>query len=168
VGGVVSAAIVVTAASAGVGTVQDAADMARQLQPLLGEWATVLFATGLAAAGLTSSITAPLAASWALGGALGWSTTPEDPRTRSVWIAVLAVGAAFAATGIRPVPAILFAQVANGVLLPAVALFLLAAVNDLRRMGRWSNRQGANMLGALVIGVTLVLGLRAIWRVLVG
>jgi Mn2+/Fe2+ NRAMP family transporter len=168
VGGVVSAAIVVTAASAGVGTVQDAADMARQLQPLLGEWATVLFATGLAAAGLTSSITAPLAASWALGGALGWSTTPEDPRTRSVWIAVLAVGAAFAATGIRPVPAILVAQVANGVLLPAVALFLLAAVNDLRRMGRWSNRQGANMLGALVIGVTLVLGLRAIWRVLVG
>ena len=167
-GGVVSAAIVVTAASVGVATVQDAADMARQLRPLLGDWATAFFATGLAAAGLTSSITAPLAASWALGGALGWSTGADDKRTRAVWIAVLGVGAALAATGIRAVPAILFAQFANGILLPAVAVFLLVAVNDLRRMGRWSNRQGTNMLGAVVIGVTLVLGARAVWRVLTG
>lgn len=167
-GGLVSAAIVVTAASAGVASVTDAADMARQLRPLLGDWATAFFAVGLAAAGVTSSITAPLAASWALGGALGWSTAPDDRRTRAVWMTVLGVGAALAATGIRPVPAILFAQVANGVLLPAVAVFLLAAVNDLRRMGRWSNRQGANMLAAAVIGVTLVLGLRAIWRALAG
>lgn len=168
VGGVVSAAIVVTAASAGVATVSDAADMARQLRPLLGTWANVLFAGGLVAAGLTSSVTAPLAAAWAVGGALGWGTAPEDRRTRLVWAAVLAVGVAFASAGIRPVPAILFAQVANGILLPAIALFLLAAVNDIRRMGGWSNRQGANMLGAAVILTTLVLGTRAIWRALSG
>ncbi|MEN8375127.1 MAG: Nramp family divalent metal transporter [Gemmatimonadota bacterium] len=168
IGGAVSAAIVVTAASAGVATVRDAADMARQLRPLLGDWANVLFALGLAAAGLTSSITAPLAAAWAVGGALGWSTGPDDRRTRAVWIAVLLVGVAFAVTGVRAVPAILFAQVANGLLLPAVALFLLAAVNDLRRMGGWSNRQGANMLAMGVIGVTVVLGARAVWRALIG
>ena len=168
VGGLVSAAIVVTAAAAGVASVRDAADMARQLRPLLGDWANILFAGGLLAAGLTSSITAPLAASWALGGALGWSTGPDDARTRAVWITVILVGAVLASTGIRPVPAILFAQVANGLLLPAIAIFLLAAANDLRRMGRWSNRQGANMLALAVIGVTFLLGARTIWRALGG
>ena len=168
VGGLVSAAIVVTAAAAGVASVRDAADMARQLRPLLGDWANILFAGGLLAAGLTSSITAPLAASWALGGALGWSTGPDDARTRAVWITVILVGAVLASTGIRPVPAILFAQVANGLLLPGIAIFLLAAANDLRRMGRWSNRQGANMLALAVIGVTFLLGARTIWRALGG
>lgn len=168
VGGVVSAAIVVTAAAAGAASVRDAADMARQLRPLLGDWANVLFAAGLLAAGLTSSITAPLAASWALGGALGWSTRPDDGRARAVWLAVIVVGALLASTRIPAVPAILFAQVANGLLLPAIAIFLLAAVNDLRRMGRWSNRQGANMVAAAVIVVTLLLGARTIWRALGG
>ena len=52
----------------------NAADMAVQLEPLLGPWARVFFAAGLLAAGLTSAITAPLAAAYATAGALGWPT----------------------------------------------------------------------------------------------
>ena len=172
VGGAVSMAVLVTSAgvlfplSAADASGLSAADMARQLQPVLGGWARALFALGLFAAGATSTITAPLAAAWATAGALGWERDLRSPRVRAVWILVLAVGFGLAMTGIRPVPAILFAQAANGVLLPAVAVFLLLAVNDRRRMGARVNGPVANVVGAVVLIVTLVLGGRAVLNVL--
>jgi manganese transport protein len=163
VGGLVSMAIIVTAAGTmGGGQIASAADMARQLEPTLGRWASVFFAVGLFAAGMTSAVTAPLAAAWATAGALGWARELRAPRVRAVWLAVLATGAAFAATGLRPVPAILFAQVANGVLLPAVAGFLLLVVNDRRAMGDRVNGPLSNAVGAAVLLVAVVLGLRGI------
>jgi len=167
-GGVVTLAIVATSAAAlaGQGQITGAHDMARQLEPLLGSWARVFFATGLLAAGLTSAITAPLAAAYATAGALGWPRDLRDRRLRAVWMLVLGAGAAFAATGIQPVPAILFAQVANGVLLPAIAVFLLLAVNDRARMGEHANGPVANVLGGIVVLTTMVLGALAVWRAL--
>ncbi|HUH11594.1 MAG TPA: Nramp family divalent metal transporter [Longimicrobiales bacterium] len=166
-GGVVSAAIVVTsAAAAGTGDIAGASDMARQLEPLLGRWARGFFALGLAAAGLSSAITAPLAAAYATAGALGWKRDLRDVRLRAVWITVLLAGMLFTAVGVRPVPAILFAQVANGVLLPAVAVFLLLAANDRRWMGQWVNTPIRNLMGVLVVLVALGLGLRAVWNAL--
>jgi Mn2+/Fe2+ NRAMP family transporter len=167
VGGLVSMAILVTAAGSlqGAGTVETAADMARALEPLLGPWAGIFFAVGLFAAGLTSAITAPLAAAWATAGALGWSPELTEPRVRAVWGGVLGVGLLLALVGLRPVPAILFAQAANGILLPAVALFLLLAVNDVAWMGARRNGPVANLAGALVVAVAALLGLRALARV---
>jgi manganese transport protein len=169
VGGAVSCAILVTAAgtlSSGVGTVASAADMALALEPVLGAWARVLFAGGLFAAGMTSSVTAPLAAGWAVAGALGWRADLRSPGVRAVWITVLLVGTGFAVAGVRPVPAILFAQAANGLLLPAVAIFLLLAVNDVRSMGGKRNGILSNALGGAVVLVALVLGVRGILQAL--
>ncbi len=165
VGGAVSLAIVVTAAGTIHGTpgeVGNATEMARQLEPLLGRWAQIFFATGFFAAGLTSSITAPLAAAFATAGALGWERDLTSTRFRLVWGGVIGVGALFAATGINPVQAILFAQAANGILLPCIALFLLLAVNDPRWMGEHRNGPISNTLGGLIFLVTVILGGRAI------
>jgi manganese transport protein len=166
-GGVVSMAIVSTSAGAAAGRpIHSAVDMAVQLQPLLGDWARIFFALGLLAAGFTSAITAPLAAAYATAGTLGWPRDLKDRRLRAVWIAVLGSGALFSALGVKPVPAILFAQVANGVLLPAIAAFLVLAANDRAIMGRWANGRLMNVLGALVVAVALLLGLRTIWAAL--
>jgi manganese transport protein len=78
----------------------------------------------------------------------------------------------FAIAGTRPtiplgfgeVSVIVFAQVANGILLPAIAVFLLVAVNDRRRMGDHVNGAVRNTLGALVVVTTVVLGATTIWR----
>ncbi|HUG39463.1 MAG TPA: Nramp family divalent metal transporter [Longimicrobiales bacterium] len=171
-GALVSMAIVATAAVALGSTagadaaIGSAADMAVALEPLLGSWARVLFAVGLLAAGLTSAITAPLAAAYATAGALGWPRDLSAPRFRAVWMAVLAAGIVFAALGASPVPVILFAQVANGLLLPAIAVFLLLAVNDRRWMGDRANGPVLNGAGVLVVVVALVLGVRALWGAL--
>jgi Mn2+/Fe2+ NRAMP family transporter len=140
--------------------------MAVQLEPLLGAWARVFFAAGLLAAGLTSAITAPLAAAYATAGALGWRRDLRDRRLRAIWILVLGTGAAFGLAGIRPVPAILFAQVANGVLLPAIAIFLLLAVNDRKRMGDHANGPVLNAIGAAVVLIAIGLGAWAVYRAL--
>jgi manganese transport protein len=165
-GGLVSMAVVITAAGAGTTGVRNAADMAVQLQPLLGSWARGFFGAGLLAAGLTSAITAPLAAAWAACGVMGWEPDLRSRPFRLVWGVVLGAGALFTAIGLRPVPAILFAQVANGLLLPAVAAFLLIVVNDGARMGRWRNGPWLNLAGALVVAVAALLGLKTILAVL--
>lgn len=170
VGALVSMAIVATSAAmaerAGAADIASAADMAVQLEPLLGPGAGIFFAVGLLAAGLTSAITAPLAAAYATAGALGWPRDLGDLRLRAVWMTVLAVGIVFAGLGVRPVPAILFAQVANGILLPAIAVFLLLAVNDRRWMGARANGVAMNVAGVVVVMVALALGLRALWGAL--
>lgn len=164
-GGVVSMAVVVTAAAAaasGVTSAESAAEMARQLEPLLGDWARQFFAAGLLAAGLTSAITAPLAAAYALAGVFGWKPDLRDRRLRLVWGGVLATGVVFSLVGVRPVPAIVFAQAANGLLLPLIALFLLIVMNDRVLLGRATNGWLANTLGILVVALSAVLGVRAV------
>lgn len=169
VGGAVSAAILLTAAGTIHPTgarVEDAGDMAVQLEPLLGSWARIFFAVGLFGAGMTSAVTAPLAAAYATAGALGWEKDLRGTRFRAVWAAVLLAGLATSVTGLEPVRAIVFAQAANGILLPFIAFFLLLAVNDGRWMGRWRNGGVANAVGTLVVLVAAGLGLRGILQAL--
>jgi manganese transport protein len=163
-GGLVSMAIVITAAAAGArgAAVDSAGAMATQLAPLLGRGASLAFATGLFAAGMTSAITAPLAAAWAVAGALGWPRDLRDRRLRLVWGGVLGSGLLVALSGVQPIVAILAAQAANGLLLPIIAAFLLWVMNDRATLGAMVNRAPSNLAGALVVTVALVLGARAL------
>lgn len=160
-GGLVTLAVMSTAATAFFATGQEfaAETIAQQLEPLLGPAAPWVFASGLFAAGLTSAITAPLAAAWAVCGALGWRTSLDAPGFRLVWLLVLSVGTVLAALGTRPLHAILFAQAANGLLLPVVALFLLLVMNSRGLLGQHRNRLLANLLGGLVVLIATGLGL---------
>jgi manganese transport protein len=162
-GGIVSGAIVVTAASAlGNQEIRSAGDMATQLEPLLGRWAARGFTVGLAAAGLSSAITAPLAAAYATLDALGRPRDFRSPLARGVIFGTMAVGVLVTLVGTRPVPLILLAQVLNGLVLPVVAVVLLVAMNDRRRLAGQVNRWWANLLGVTVVGLCLVLGVRAL------
>jgi manganese transport protein len=168
-GGIVSMAIVVTSAAGLFGTsaeIKGAADMAVQLEPLVGGWARFFLALGLFAAGLTSAVTAPLAAAYAADGVLGWNAARKDPRFRAVWIGIVAIGLVFSQLGASPVQALLFAQVANGILLPLVVVYLLWVMNRSAIMGRYRNRWASNLAGTLVFLVTLGLGLRSLLQVL--
>jgi Mn2+/Fe2+ NRAMP family transporter len=160
-GGLITLAILATAATAffQTGLEFGGNSMAVQLEPLLGSTAKYIFAMGLFAGGLTSAITAPLAASYAVCGAMGWPQGLSNSRFRMVWAAVLLTGTVFAALGTKPLTAILLAQVANGFLLPVVALFLLLVMNRRQLLGKYCNGPLSNLLGALVVLTTAGLGL---------
>lgn len=162
-GGLISAAIVVTAASViGGAGIESAVDMARQLEPLLGDWARVAFGAGFALAGISSAITAPLAAAWIVSGLMGGAGL-QTPLARGTAVACVLVGAALALTGIRPVRLILVAQAANGLILPVVALALLLALNDRRRMGDHANGWPGNLAGIVVVALCALLAIRIGW-----
>jgi Mn2+/Fe2+ NRAMP family transporter len=160
-GGLITLAILSTAAVTffGSGEGFDAFTMANQLEPLLGAAAGPVFAAGLFAGGLTSALTAPLAAGYAVCGALGWRSGLKDTPFRAVCLAVLASGTLFAALGTRPLAAILFAQAANGLLLPFVAIALLLIVNRTELLGAHRNGPLANLIGAAVVAGSAMLGL---------
>ncbi|WP_034474720.1 Nramp family divalent metal transporter [Aestuariibacter salexigens] len=158
-GGLVTLAILSTAASAFFASSMQlsASNIASQLEPLLGNAAGYFFAAGFFAAGLTSAITAPLAAAYAVCGAVGWPATLTDSRFRMVWMVVLLSGALFASLGVKPLIAILFAQATNGLLLPIIAIFLLLVMNSKRILGEHTNGALSNLIGGLI--VLLVSGL---------
>jgi manganese transport protein len=168
-GGVISIAVLVTAAALPAALrVTSAGDMAQALEPTLGRWAGAFFACGLLAAGLSSAITAPLAAAYATCGVLGWEGDLRSASARGVWIPVLAAGVFFSMVAVRPIPAIIFAQAANGLLLPVVAGFLLYLANDRSLLGSWTNGRTSNLLGALAVVIAAVLGIRSLVLALTG
>ena len=168
-GGLITAAVIVASAPL-LGQGADAANaaaVADQLTPLLGRAAPVFFGLGLFAAGLTSAITAPLAAAYAASGALGWRPDLRSGRFRLLWGLVLATGVVCAVTlGGAPYQVILLAQAGNGLVLPLTLILLLIVVNKTRIMGPHRNSRLANLLGAIVVLVISGLSLMQLARVL--
>ena len=163
-GGIISMAIIVCAAAtihATGGTIASGADMAKALSPLLGSWATVIFGIGLFAAGITSTLTAPLAAAFASSGILGWGEDMKNNRFKIFWIIVLVFGIFATCTlGASPTEIILFAQAANALLLPITGILLLIVSNDEKILKEYKNKTWFNVLVVLVIAVFLFIAAR--------
>jgi len=165
-GGLISMAIVISAAVPGLMNVTSAADLAVGLEPLFGRYATWFIAIGLLAAGITSSITAPLAAAYVVKGCMGWKGGLNSFKFKSVWAGIILLGVFFSSLRLQPIEVIKFAQVANGILLPVIAIFLLWIVNKRSVLGAYRNTVLQNFLGFLIIAVTILLGARSIYTVI--
>ena len=165
VGGLVSIAIIISAAAINSTEVKDALDLAKGLEPLYGKSAKYLMGIGLFAAGITSAITAPLAAAYVANSCFGWNTKVTDVRFRIVWIVVLFIGVISLSFGIRPIVIIQFAQVANGLLLPIIAIILIWIVNKSSVLGDFKNSIWQNVPAIIIIILVIVLGAKSIFSV---
>ena len=164
-GGVVSMAIIVSSAAIPLDDVKGAMDLARGLEPLFGNMARHFMGLGLFAAGITSSITAPLAAAYVVNSCLDWNASMKAMRFRLVWMIVLLLGVLTLQFGYRPIEIIKFAQVANGFLLPVIAVLLVWIINKSAVMGKYKNTLVQNIFGIVIISICLVLGLKSIGNV---
>lgn len=165
-GGLISMSIIVCAGAAKAKfgadfSISSGGDMAKSLTPLLGSWATIVFGIGLFAAGISSTITAPLAAAFASTGILGWTDNLKDKKFRIFWIIVLSFGIIATCTlGASPTEIILFAQAANAFLLPITGILLIIVANDKKIMKDYSNKLWFNILATLVIILFIVIAAR--------
>ena len=164
-GGIVSMCIIVSAASIQSTEINNAADLAKGLDPLFGSFAKYFLAVGLFAAGITSAITAPLAAAYVASGCLGWSSNMRSKKFRGVWMFILLLGVLFSSLGIKSIEIIKFAQVANGILLPVIAGFLLWIMNKPSILGTHRNTLRQNIFGLMILGITVFLGTKSILKV---
>lgn len=166
IGGIVSMAIIIAATAIPTHEITGALDLAKGLEPLFGDTAKYFMGIGLFAAGITSSITAPLAAAYVANSCFGWSAGLKDKKFRVVWISILILGVLSLSFKIKPIAIIQFAQIANGILLPVIAVLLVWIVNNKKVMGKYKNSLLQNIIGFLIIGLSILLGAKSIFKVL--
>ncbi|MFV1450369.1 Nramp family divalent metal transporter [Maribacter sp. HS] len=165
-GGLVSISIIISAAAINSLEVNNVMGMAKALEPLYGSAALYFLGIGMFAAGITSSITAPLAAAYVANSCFGWSAGLKDFKFRMIWMVILFLGVFFLSFGIKPIEIIKFAQITNGLLLPIIAVFLLWVVNRVGVMGKYKNTWSQNVFGLLIILLSVVLGAKSILTVI--
>ena len=164
-GGLVSMCIMISAASIQASEVHNAIDLAKGLEPLFGSFAKYFLAIGLFAAGITSAITAPLAAAFVMSGCLGWKDDMHTLKFKSVWGSIIILGVLFSSLGIKPIEIIKFAQVTNGILLPVIAGFLMWIMNRTSVLGIHKNSVKQNVFGSIILIISILLSLATLNKV---
>ncbi|MBT8431920.1 MAG: divalent metal cation transporter, partial [Altererythrobacter sp.] len=109
------------------------------------------------------AITAPLATGYAITEILQFGGGQQSRMFRMVALSVILIGAAIALTGIRPIEIIFTAQIANGILLPVIAIVLLYVMNQSKLLGHYANGRLGNVMGGAVVMVATALGARLVW-----
>ena len=143
--------------------ISDAADAARALEPIAGQWSTVLFASGLVAASFLAACVLPGVTSSAICEAFGWErgadrSWDEAPVYRGIITAIIGISAVLVLMpGVDLFQIMMTSQVINGVLLPVVLVFQVVIAADRHIMGANRNGRVWNVLTWATIGVITVL-----------
>jgi Mn2+/Fe2+ NRAMP family transporter len=146
--------------------IADAGDAALALRPLAGQAASLLFAFGLCNASLFAACILPLATAYYVCEGLGLESginkrVHEAPAFYALYTGLIVVGA-LAVLVMREsmqVPIILLSQVANGILLPFVLIFMLRLCNREDLMGKYRNGPIFNTIAWVTCVVMIVLTL---------
>jgi Mn2+/Fe2+ NRAMP family transporter len=165
-GGIVSMAILVVGAANPSENLETAQDIARGLTGIFGSFGAYLMGFGLLAAGLTSSLTAPLAGGLVICGILGWSQDIRSKPMRASMGGILFLGIIFSSLGIRPVTLITLAQLANGILLPVISAWLIWAASQKTLLGKYALTNKNLIFGIIIWLITLILGLKSVGAVM--
>ncbi len=176
-GGLISMTIIIVSAKVySNGTsFSNISDFAAQLEPLLGKYSKNVMAIGFFAAGLSSAITAPLAAAYAANGLFDFRKNKflntaanhnynvlKHPKFRLTWLSIIMIGVVVSMSGFKPVSVIKFAQIANGILLPIIAIFLIYVLNSKEIMGTYTNSKYRNVAAGIVLLLTIVMSIKTI------
>lgn len=158
IGGLITACILLAGTVAGSFTSFPA--LAEILGNNIGPWAAFALGIGLFAAGFSSAITSPYAASL-IGSTVLRSQNKN--QIRMIWIFILLTGFVFGISGIKPIPVILAVQALNGFVLPLLTYFLIIMVND-DRLVKPEHRHAQWYNGVLLVifGTTSLIGINSI------
>lgn len=159
---VVAGFIVLTCAAtlfkAGV-RVETAADAALALAPLAGKYCSALFAFGLLNASLFAASILPLSTAFLVCEGLGWETGlnkkfSEAPQFYGLYSILIFVGAGvILLPGIPLFPVMYVSQVVNGIVLPAVLVFMILLISNRKLMGEHANTKAWNVVSWATIGI---------------
>ena len=121
--------------------------------PVAGRFAGTIFAVGLLGASLLAAAVLPLATSYAVSEAFGFSKGVDldfrrAPIFFTLFTGLVIFGATFALIPHIPViKLLLWIQVLNGILLPIILVFILLLINDSRLTATLKNTRFYNFLG---------------------
>ena len=162
IGGLISLSIIITAASVNNKDVNGVIDLAKGLEPLYGKFAIYFLGIGLFASGITSSITAPLAAAYVAKSCFDWDDSLKSQKFRAIWIIILFSGVIASMVELNPIEIIKFAQFSNSLLLPIIAIILLWLINNKSIISQRYRYKFQNILGSIIFILSIILGAKGL------
>jgi NRAMP (natural resistance-associated macrophage protein)-like metal ion transporter len=163
---VVAGFIVLTCAAtlfkAGV-RVDTASEAALALKPLAGKYCSALFAFGLLNASLFAASILPLSTSFLVCEGMGWETGvnkkfSEAPQFYGLYSLLIFLGAGIILLPKIPLFSVMYiSQIVNGVVLPAILVFMLVLINNKKLMGEHVNNKGYNIISCITIVALIIL-----------
>ena len=162
IGGLISLSIIITAASVNNKDVNGVIDLAKGLEPLYGKFAIYFLGIGLCASGITSSITAPLAAAYVAKSCFDWNDSLKSQKFRAIWIIILFSGVIASMVELNPIEIIKFAQFSNSLLLPIIAIILLWLINNKSIISQRYRYKFQNILGSIIVILSIILGAKGL------
>ena len=162
IGGLISLSIIITAASVNNKDVNGVIDLAKGLEPLYGKFAIYFLGIGLFASGITSSITAPLAAAYVAKSCFDWDDSLKSQKFRAIWIIILFIGVIVSMVELNPIEIIKFAQFSNSLLLPIIAIILLWLINNKSIISQRYRYKFQNILGSVIFILSIILGAKGL------
>ena len=162
IGGLISLSIIITAASVNNKDVNGVIDLAKGLEPLYGKFAIYFLGIGLFASGITSSITAPLAAAYVAKSCFDWNDSLKSQKFRAIWIIILFSGVIASMVELNPIEIIKFAQFSNSLLLPIIAIILLWLINNKSIISQRYRYKFQNILGSIIVILSIILGAKGL------
>jgi Mn2+/Fe2+ NRAMP family transporter len=162
--GVMSAIVLVCAASVlhpqGL-KITSGSDMAKVLEPLFGNYASVFFLIGLFGAAFSSLIGNASLGGTLMADALGHGSSFNSKVVRSLIALVMVIGAVIAIVfGNLPIQLMIFAQSITILVVPFIGVALYLIANDRAVMGELRNSPSTRGIGALGLLILIGLALR--------
>lgn len=155
IGGLITAWILI--AGSITGSFSSFPELASSLRIQMGPVGVWALGVGLFAAGFSSAITSPYAASLIAVTVLG---SDNKRIIHGVWLTVLLIGFLFGISGLRPIPVILTVQALNGFVLPLLVYYLILMVNDNRLIpGTHRHSRWYDLVLLAIFGTTTLMGL---------
>ncbi len=155
---VISVCIIVATAAVigGTGPLASAADAAKALEPLAGQWAATLFGIGLLGASALAAAVVPLSTSYAVAEAVGVERSVsksfrEAPLFLGLFTVQLLIGAAVVLVPGNLFTLIVNTQVFEGIVTPITLVFVLVLANRRSLMGAAANGRLARPVGFLTV-----------------
>ena len=163
---VVAGFIVLTCAAtlfkAGI-RVETAADAALALKPLAGKYCSALFAFGLLNASLFAASILPLSTAFLVCEGMGWENGvnkkfSEAPQFYGLYSLLIFIGAGIILLPKIPLFSVMYiSQIINGIVLPAILVFMLILTNNKKLMGEHVNKKGYNIISFITIVILIIL-----------
>ena len=145
--------------------VNNVADVSKALIPLAGNYASILFAFGFLNASLFAASILPLATSYFVCEMLGFEAGVnkgfrEAPVFHGLYLGLILMAVIIIMFPNAPLLSILFfSQVANGLLLPFILIFMLLLINDKKIMGEHVNSKLFNYIAGITIAILIGLSI---------
>jgi NRAMP (natural resistance-associated macrophage protein)-like metal ion transporter len=148
--------------------ITDTAEAARALRPLAGHYAYILFGAGLFNASLFAASILPLSTAYTVCEGLGFESGLDKKWGEAkvfYWFYTILVGAGAAVVLLIPdkmlIPVSILSQVLNGILLPALLIYMLLLINKRNLMGKYVNSPAFNWIAW--VSAVIIIGLTAIY-----